>query len=277
MCTNTTCRTCSYRYAGCQSCFYGYVLSNGYCYLCLDSNALSCSSTNFNYSLSCYAGYTSAYSSFSTGGFCLPCSQNCLKCDLNGPHQCDPFRCALGFVQLTGTTNCTACLNFCSVCDKNNINNCIDCGPRRYKDSTGQCLACPAGCANCTSQTVCTICLIGYTLVQNSCIYNLDYPCAVTGANSNCIQCFEGYRLNGTVCVPDLSCKNQSTCITCPYSYYISNSNCLICPDFPKNCLTCDTITGSCLGCKKGFYFTGYNCQSCPKKCNSCNSPKFCN
>jgi hypothetical protein len=87
-----------------------------------------------------------------------------------------------------------------------NLNICIDCGPRRYKDSAGQCLACPATCADCTSQTVCTVCLMGYTLVQNNCTYNLDHPCAVTGTNSQCIQCFEGYRFNGSACVPDLSC-----------------------------------------------------------------------
>ena len=261
-CYNETCRTCTIWYTACDSCFNGYVLFGGYCYLCADPNALSCLVTNLNYSISCSPGYTTATtnSTASTGGFCLLCSANCLKCDFNGPYNCDAFQCTLGFVQLLGTTNCTACLNSCPVCDNNNLSLCIDCGPRRYKDNTSQCSACPETCATCTSETICTECLVGYSLENGICTSNLGFPCAVTGANAECTQCFEGYRLNGTVCAIDLSCNNISACIACPYEYYLFNSTCLICPELTRNCLTCDSVLGNCILCKKGFYLTVYGC-----------------
>jgi len=256
-CVNPICQTCTGGIYLCTSCVNGYSLQNGNCLACLDLNALTCLPTNLNYSITCSPGYTTASSAsaVSTGGFCLPCSANCLKCDFNGPYNCDAFQCTLGFVQLLGTTNCTACLNSCPVCDNNNLNLCIDCGPRRYKDNTSQCSACPATCATCTSETICTACLVGYSLANGICTSNLGYPCAVTGVNAECTQCFEGYRLNGTVCAIDLSCNNISACITCPYEYYLFNSTCLICPELTRHCLTCDSYEGNCVLCKKGYYF----------------------
>lgn len=139
------------------------------------------------------------------------------------------FQCALGFVQLQGTMNCTACLNSCPICDVNDINSCIDCGPGRYKDITSMCLGCPSGCESCTSETLCTGCLLGYSLVNSLCISNVGFPCATTGPNSHCSKCFKGYILNGTNCILDISCNSQLNCISCPYGYYLFNFTCLFC------------------------------------------------
>jgi hypothetical protein len=142
-CVYFLCRTCTVNNNLCTSCFNGYSLRNGNCSACIDLNALTCLPNNLNYSLSCFPEYTASGGNTSAGGFCQPCAGNCLRCDFNGPNTCDAFQCVLGFVQLLGTTNCTACLSSCPVCDNNDLNRCIDCGPRRFKDDTGQCSACP--------------------------------------------------------------------------------------------------------------------------------------
>jgi proprotein convertase subtilisin/kexin type 5 len=136
----------------------------------------------------------------------LPCAANCLKCDINGPRNCDSTQCTLGFVQLTGTLNCTACFNSCPVCDPNNLNSCLDCGPFRYA-SSGSCLACPSGCQTCSSAVSCSACQLGFTLLGTACQSSLNYPCAMTGSNSQCIQCYLGYTLNNSNCVINLSCS----------------------------------------------------------------------
>jgi hypothetical protein len=144
-CTNALCTTCISG-AICDSCINGYILIGGSCIACLDRNAVSCLPTNLNYSTNCAPKYSAAFSSASVGGYCLPCAANCLKCDINGPSNCDPSQCMLGWVQLTGTLNCTACYNSCPICDSNDLNLCLKCGPRRYKNGQGFCLSCPKGC-----------------------------------------------------------------------------------------------------------------------------------
>jgi hypothetical protein len=133
----------------------------------------------------------------------------------------------------------------------------------------------------CTSAKVCTACLSGYSLTNGNCKSNLDFPCAVTGANYTCTQCFVGYTLkgtlNGTICVNDLSCNNQTNCLACPYRYYLIDSKCIICPDIPKNCLTCDSVLGYCSLCKNGFYASDYSCLPCASNCISCTSATSCN
>jgi len=136
-CSNSNCMTCSPGTSVCTSCYNSYNLVSGSCIQCLDPNAISCLSTSLNYSTSCIPKYSAATSSTSVGGYCLPCAANCLKCDINGPGNCDTRQCTLGFVQLTGTLNCAACFSSCPVCDSNNPSLCLDCGSFRYSSSSG--------------------------------------------------------------------------------------------------------------------------------------------
>ena len=131
--------TCISGTSSCASCFNGSVLVGGSCLTCLDTHAIACLSTNLNYSISCAPKYSAARSNISAGGYCLPCADNCLKCDVNGPGNCDSSQCVLGYVQITGTLNCTACFYSCPLCDSTNPNTCLDCGKHRYKDNSGSC------------------------------------------------------------------------------------------------------------------------------------------
>jgi hypothetical protein len=215
-CINSTFSACFSGTSACTNCFSGSVLVGGSCLPCTDPNATLCLSTNLNYSTSCAPRYSAAsYSNFA-GGYCLPCASNCLKCDVNGPGKCDSWQCIRGYVQLTGTLNCTACFNSCSKCDPTNLNTCLDCGPSCYTDASGLCKSCPVGCQTCTSVSVCTACQLGYSLLNILCKVSLPYPCAVTNSGSTCGGCFQGYVLNGTTCVIDLSCNTNSSCSACP-------------------------------------------------------------
>jgi len=274
-CSNSMCLTCISGEVSCSSCFDGYSLIGGSCIACLDANAISCLSTNLNYSTLCAPKYSAAVSSTSAGGYCLPCSINCLKCDINGPGNCDPLQCMLGFVQLTGTLNCTACYNSCPICDSNDLNLCLNCGPRRYNNGLGSCLNCSNGCQVCTSALTCSICQFGYTIIGGICSSNLNYPCAIMNSNSQCSQCFQYYALSGSTCVIDLSCSSSKSCLGCPYGYYLMNSSCLACPSLP-NCLTCNP-NSQCVLCQQGYFLSNNSCSACNIKCKDCSSLTFCN
>jgi hypothetical protein len=239
-CTSSTCLTCVTGAPACTSCFSGSVLIGGSCRPCTDPNATLCLSTNLNYSTSCASKYSAASSNTYAGGYCLPCAINCLKCDINGPGNCDYSQCIRGYVQITGTLNCTACFNSCPVCDPTNLNACLECGSNRYTDTSGPCKSCPVGCQACTSATVCTACQLGYGLVNSLCTINLPYPCASTNSDSTCSACFQGHALNGSACVLDLSCNNNSSCPACPRGYYLINGACSNCT-LTTNCLSCNS------------------------------------
>jgi len=273
-CSNSVCLTCISGETACSSCFDGYILVGGSCVPCLDPNAISCLFTNRNYSTLCAPKYSASVSSTSAGGYCLPCSTNCLKCDINGPGKCDPLQCMLGFVQLTGTLNCTACYNSCPFCDSNDLNICLNCGPRRYNNGLGSCLNCSNGCQVCTS-ALCSVCQFGYTLIGSICASNLNYPCAIMSSNSQCSQCFQYYALSGTTCVIDLSCNSANSCLGCPYGYYLTNSSCLACPSLP-NCLTCNS-NSQCALCQQGYFLSNNSCSACSGNCKECFSLTFCN
>lgn len=274
-CSNSDCMTCLSGGVTCSSCFDRHTLIGGSCIACLDPNAISCLSSNFNYSTQCVPKYSASFSSTSPGGYCLPCAANCLKCDINGPANCDPSQCMLGFVQLTGTLNCTACLGLCPICDSNNLNLCLSCGPSRYNNGLGTCLSCSNGCHSCNSSSMCSACYSGYTLIGGNCFSNIDYPCATTNSELQCSQCFAYYVLSGSTCIIDLSCNLLNSCLGCPYGYYLLNSTCQTCPSLP-NCLTCNQ-NSQCILCRQGYFLEGNSCSACNSNCKDCTSLSFCN
>lgn len=178
-----SCKTCSgSTSSSCTSCYFGKALKGGSCIACTDSNALTCLSTNADYSLTCKSGYTSTYTSISggsqqTGGVCRACSSFCDKCDNSGAGNCDKGHCFPGFVRFTNTPNCTACFSGCATCTTSNLNECLSCPAGQYL-SNSQCLACTSPCATCSgSATTCSSCISGYELVSNAC-FALPVACA---------------------------------------------------------------------------------------------------
>ena len=61
-------------------------------------------------------------------------------------------------------------LQGCSVCDNNNITNCLTCSKGYYSDTNSACVNCPLECKECNSDTECTSCSSGYYLKNDLCI-----------------------------------------------------------------------------------------------------------
>lgn len=142
-----TCLTCASHLATlCTNCFPGTALKSGTCVSCTDPHALFCSSLDAAYSTECVTGYTTTIAAGQTLGVCRACSQFCLICFSNGPGNCDSNGCSAGYVQLTGTMNCTKCFGGCTTCSASNPNTCFECGNKRYLTTSGTCASCPTGC-----------------------------------------------------------------------------------------------------------------------------------
>lgn len=280
-----TCQSCeSYLPTLCTSCYSRSVLVSGECVACNDTHALTCSPYNTNYSLTCDLGYTATYfsTSGSSGGVCLACADYCRKCNRRGPGQCDEGQCNSGSVQLLGTTNCSLCFSGCVRCSNSDPNTCLDCGTRRYKDTSGVCQSCSTGCKSCqTSASNCQSCESGYSLVGTSCVSIPENCVSVSSTTGKCTGCFASYILNSTtsVCDVDLSCNNNASCLTCPDQYYLHNFTCTKCTlPSASNCISCLTTNISqCLRCNDGYYLdSSYACQACSSTCQTCDSSSFC-
>jgi hypothetical protein len=277
-----TCKTCSTSITTCLSCYGGFYLTGGVCNTCTDTNALTCSSTDATFSLSCKRGFTAAGNSttFSTG-VCQACADNCNKCDINGAGTCDSGQCQIGYVQQTGNTNCTQCFSGCPSCDPNNLMTCLSCGVSRYTDSLSQCQSCPTGCKDCTSNTTCQTCFVGFLMVGTLCNAGPTWPC-VGGTSDVCTKCVNSFTLTSGTCIYNSSCNSTSTCTSCVYGYYLVAANgasqgaCLTCPSI-KNCLTCDpSNTTNCFFCSIGYYVSNGSCSACPTGCAQCSSSSYC-
>ena len=278
------CKTCSGATSSdCTSCYYGKALAGGICGSCTDTNAVSCLETDAGYSTSCIPGFTSAFYTDSTGtkqqgGTCRACSLFCLKCDQNGPGNCDSGNCIAGYAQLINTVNCTACFGGCPKCSPTNPSFCEQCPAGQY-GANGVCTACMSTCATCADGTSCATCITGSSLINSTC-YVVPSGCTgLSSATGQCSACFSGYTLSGNTCTVDTTCNGTSTCTVCQSGFYLSSGKCLNCPTLLSNCITCDaTTTSNCFLCSTGFYLAGGGtaCTACTTGCADCASPSFC-
>lgn len=144
--------------------------------------------------------------------------------------------------------------------------------------SLGICLNCPATCSTCTSLTACTSCVANYILSNNLCYAVLDFPCsAQTG--STCTACYSGYTLTGGNCVSQ-GCNTTKTCLGCPPSEYLKNSQCFSCQT-GSTCLYCQvTDPKKCVTCKNTYYVnSAKSCSLCSSSltgCSECYSGSYC-
>ena len=271
-----SCKSCSgTTLSDCLSCYQGTTLQGNQCISCTDSNALSCLPFNLAFSTSCIQGYTAAF--HSTGGTCQACALNCKKCDQNGPGKCDSSWCFEGFVQLAGTTNCTACFGGCASCNSNDLSVCTSCGVGQYV-SNGICSSCGNNCVTCSSGSICVTCSDGWQLISGNC-YQIPLGCISLSSATICSSCVSGYVLsNGnTACTLGGTCNSTNSCVICPSSQYLSSGQCLSCPSLPSYCLKCDPNTpANCFQCSTGFYVAAGSCVSCSANCADCSSPNFC-
>jgi len=149
---------------------------------------------------------------------------------------------------------------------------------------------CPLGCSVCSSDTVCTNCLPGFSLNVTVCL-QCDKSCLTCNITNTleCFSCQPGQNLFSGKCLScsDIHCdnceKNNEFCLTCKPGFTSVNGICFACAD---NCVKCDIIgpsfcdedkcdigfarirldkCGQCLlGCSKCLTTNVATCMQCP-------------
>ena len=245
---HVSCKTCSGpSNQSCTSCYSGSFLIGGECRNCSDIYATACLPNNRSFSTDCLPGYTATFcEGMLAGGVCRPCAANCIQCDAAGPGKCDQGKCAIGYVILVGTTNCTECVGGQPTCSPFNPVTLVSCLNGQYRNGQNSCSPCPTNCSLCVSATNCTGCKPGYALVNGAC-YLIPANCVGLNADLTCSGCLNNYRLsaNKLSCVFVQDCNVTKTCTTCPPGNYLKDGVCVKC-SLLKNCMECGKV-----GCAK--------------------------
>ena len=287
------CSACSLT-AGCTGCEDGYYQSGVNCANCQEvgQNCLTCSAANG--CETCPDGF------FQSGTDCVTCPDNCLECDGTQCLTCiqgmtasgntcvacadesciscsNNFcsACSVGYTLIGG--ECIQCILGCNYCSPSDVGGCLGCSDGNYL-SSGKCVRCKPECATCSSATNCTSCAEGYRLNGTNCVPACIFPCLTCGSDPNaCKTCYGGYKLSGSKCPEDLSCNTDASCEFCPRSYFLEAGVCNSC-GLP-NCIACIESSGSkvCTKCAAGFAI-GFDstCQACPSECTTCTTLSFC-
>ena len=235
----TGCKTGFYLsyYSKCFSCALG-------CAVCQNQSPLNCSS--------CLDGY------YLINTQCLSCSQS-IPLTISG----------LSYSGITGCAICNAPTSGAI------IPTCTQCSSG-YLISGNSCIACPSGCAICSSSTTCTVCSLGFTLLTNglcsSCLYQGQSisGCGVCDiSNTTCLGCQGAQTLASstvTTCtnLTNTQAKNcfiqgsSQNCAVCIGGYYVNNGKCSLCP---TGCVC--TSSNYCTSCSFGYLLIGSVCMLC--------------
>jgi len=161
-----------------------------------------------------------------------------------------------------------------------------------FYELNGVCTSCPDGCANCTSATTCTSCVVSATPAANgTCNCQNGYYFISTNQMRYCTKC-PNYCTTCQSAQICLTCATNFTLLlgacTCPVENYVNNlGQCVPCV---AGCANCNSST-SCQSCKvpllqqgntcvnrcsPGFYQSGFVCMSCPVGCSYCEQSNIC-
>ena len=172
---NSSCKACQGNSTSCTVCPTGlylfgitcisvcptdYIPLNSTCYskncavgcsYCLQNGSCSkCQTGFFTFNNSCISTCPSQFFPFVSNSTCGQCQMaNCSNCTESAPQNCS--MCTSG---LTLSPNKSACIQGCSV---------------GYFPLNGICSLCSSGCASCSNQTQCAVCLTGFTLNNGIC------------------------------------------------------------------------------------------------------------
>lgn len=233
---------------------------------------------------------------------CLPCKENCSKCQGPTVEQCNyPEN---GFFYNSISKTIDKCkIEGCAKCpNKNECSNCLKgfyIAKRESKDDkvTGvECKACNIeNCSFCTEAEdqikklkflKCTHCDSKFGLVNGKCEKCPDKCVFCKENTSTCSLCAKGYTMNekNNTCEKNKiehcsDMKDEEDCKFCDMHYFMESSKiCKTCASKVANCKKCKFIEDkfSCYGCKIGFYKdANENCQKCGDNCNHCDE-KLC-
>ena len=182
----------------CTECESGYGVKNNECVeMCVTGEKEKCAScdlSNEKYTscLTCNEGYYLPDDNDANQGFCLPCTENCKKCEGNSTYtkcnECNDgynvhinyfYDCFPGICRLYKITDCRKCL----------IDHCIDCSfNEEYYDIY-------------FGGTACLACEKGYILAYGVCIKACEQnesessfcKCPIFDTENNCVTCKDGF------------------------------------------------------------------------------------
>ncbi|XP_058978156.1 furin-like protease 2 isoform X2 [Musca domestica] len=253
---------------------------------------------------------------------CVPCEANCGSCQ-DRPDYCTSCEhhlvmhehkcfssCPLHTYE-TEEYNCAPCHSSCATCNGSAESQCITCRSGRfahdgkclnscpdgyYADKKRQeCVACPTGCATCTTNGFCLTC-------QDNWTRNKKGKCIITGSEN----CDESEYYDNNHCHPCHStCETcdgptESNCLSCPQSLLLQNNHCVsTCDDgyymeagvcakclhtctqcvSRMNCTACakglQLQSGECrTTCADGYYSDRGTCAKCYLSCHTCSGPR---
>ncbi|CAD8192950.1 unnamed protein product [Paramecium pentaurelia] len=201
------------------------------------------------------------------------------------------------------STPCTMCVSFV----------CFSCTDGYYLNAN-ECSACSKPCQNCSSSsTDCSTCVDSTNQVPPTCACqeakimntstfycdNCPNNCKICSSTSVCTQCYDGYILSSTVCIPCtkpcVTCSSSvTTCNTCLdtakqtlplcncISGYLINTSTYLCNQCTFPCATCQTSVTYCQTCAATYTLNANSCtcqnnqfelSGTPKTCQYCTSP----
>lgn len=206
----------------------GYYNSSGYAVACditkdcatcegLAINCTSCISLNLQGS-QCVAVCTAGFTGINK--VCVACTSNCKTCS-------------------NLQSNCTSCLpSLTPPVYLSNFECVTSCPDYTYANSSNsECTNCISPCEKCLSSTLCTSCLVGYNLLNNTCYTTCPY--GYLGVNRICTRCT-------SPC--DFCSLTLATCTSCLTGYYLVANTKTCVQTCPANLYPNDA-EGACTGC----------------------------
>jgi hypothetical protein len=144
------------------------------------------------------------------------------------------------------------------------------------------CIQCTLdNCQSCEASGVCSVCMVGYSLVGGACVQCAVANCLQCSLPNVCDDCLGNFALtnSGTLCQvclnPCETCGTNGLCLTCmvPYSQTPnSQGQCYACSSF--KCIDCEfPDVNFCNACINGYVAVGGACvTSCPQEqCLKCS------
>ncbi|GAA6060126.1 hypothetical protein JCM10212_001423 [Sporobolomyces blumeae] len=214
----------------------------------------------------CEEGWTgSSCASCAPGRFgrdCQPCPVGCTECDdgVSGSGLCLD---AVRLYNVTVPSDCN-CIN--GICSSN---------------STTATCACNAGWTKASNGTQCAACAEGYYLSSGGDCLACDASCATCSSPSGtCLTCQAGLQplsSSSTACTTATTALSNGTFFTCPSRTYFSQSadSCVACNSMCEACF--DAGSDACLECRAPNVLLGGVCVAFDSKTGVCDSSENVN
>ena len=183
----------------CVSCYVGYNLQNGKCFLAPTQAPSDLGCGNWDWKnqkcLQCSNNWV-----FNDKGVCIPVSDQCNTFDSRG----NCVTCYKGYNLVSGKCVLAPLQNVadagCGVWDWEN-QVCKQCSARWVFNNQNKCVPINDNCQQWDNNGACTSCYAGYVLQGGKCTQG-NSLCQSSNSNGACTSCYSGYILDNGSCVP---------------------------------------------------------------------------